>query len=39
MFADINKTVTIFIKKYLKTQEKLKELETMHQYAIYICIS
>ena len=39
IFADIIKIVTRFIKKYLKTQEKLKELEIMYQNAIYICIS
>ena len=37
--ADISKIVTIFIKKYLKTQEKLEELEIISQNAIYICIS
>ena len=37
--ADISKIVTMFIKKYLKTQEKLEELEIISQNAIYICIS
>ena len=39
IFANIIKIVTTFIKTILKTQEKLKELETMYQNAIYICIS
>ena len=29
-FSDIIKIITRFIKKYLKTQEKLKELEIMY---------
>ena len=33
------KVVIMFIKKYLKTQKKLKELEIMYQNTIYICIS
>ena len=32
------KIVTMFIKKYLKTKEKLKDLEIICQNAIYICI-
>ena len=39
VFADIIKIITRFIKKYLKTLEKLKELEIMYQNAVYICIS
>ena len=39
VFADIIKVITMFIKKSLKTQEKLKELEIMYRNAIYICIS
>ena len=38
-FADIIKIITRFIKKSLKTQEKLKELEIMYQNAIYAFIS
>ena len=30
--------MTSLLKKYLKTQEKLKGLEIMYQNAIYICI-
>ena len=37
-FADIIKIVTMFIKKSLKTQKNLKELEIMYQNAIFICI-
>ena len=42
IFTNIIKIVTMFIKtvkKSLKTQKKLRELEIMHQNAIYICIS
>ena len=39
IFADISKIVNIFIKTVIKTPEKLKELEFMYQYPIYICIS
>ena len=38
-FVDINKIVTIFIKKIFKDSKNLKELEIMYQNAIYICIS
>ena len=38
-FADIIKISTMFIKKPLKTEKKLKELEIMYSNAIYICIS
>ena len=38
-FVDIIKIVTMFIKKSLKSQKKLQELEIMYQDAIYICIS
>ena len=38
IFADIIKIVTMFIKKLLKTQKKLKELEIMYQNPIYMCI-
>ena len=38
-FADIIKIVTMFIKKSLKSQKKLQELEIMYQDAIYSCIS
>ena len=31
--------MTMFIKQSLKSQEKFKELESMYQNAIYICIS
>ena len=34
IFADIIKIVTFFIKKSLKTQEKLKELKILCQNAI-----
>ena len=37
-FADIIRIVTMFIKKILKTEKKLKELEIMYQNGIYICI-
>ena len=36
IFANINKIVTIFIKK---TQEKLKELEIVYQNEAYLCLS
>ena len=39
IFADIIKIIARFIKKNLKTQKKLKELEIMYQNAIYIYIS
>ena len=39
IFADITKIVTFLLIQSLKTQEKLKELETVCQNAIYICIS
>ena len=39
IFANIIKIITRFIKKCLKTQEKLKELEVMYQNAIYLLIS
>ena len=39
IFGDIIKTITCLLKKSLKNQEKLKELEIMYQNAIYICIS
>ena len=39
-FADIIKIVAMFIKTvFLKTQEKLKELEIMYPNAIHILIS
>ena len=39
-FADIIKIVAMFIKTvFLKTQEKLKELEIMYPRAIHILIS
>ena len=38
IFADIIKTVTVFIKKYLMTQEKLKEIDIMYQNGINIFI-
>ena len=37
--ADVIKVVTMFIKKTLKTQKKLKELEIMYQNLTYICVS
>ena len=37
-FAAIIKIVTMFNKKMLKTQKKLKELEIRNQNAIYNCI-
>ena len=39
IFAGIVKTLTTFIKKTLKTQENLEELELMCLNGIYICIS
>ena len=39
IFAAIIKILYRFIKKSLKTHEKLKELEIMYQNAIFICIS
>ena len=39
IFADIHKIVTMFIKKTLKSQKMLKELEIMYRNASYICIS
>ena len=36
IFTNINKIVTIFIKK---TQEKLKELEIVYQNETYLCLS
>ena len=39
ILADIIKIVTMFIKKSLKTQKKLKELEIIYQNTIFICIS
>ena len=39
IFTDTIKIVTMFIKKSLKTQKKLKELKIMYQNATYICIS
>ena len=38
-FADMIKIKTKFIKTIFKDSEKLKELETMYQNAIYIRIS
>ena len=35
----ISKLWAGLLRKYLKTEEKLKEFELMHQNAIYICIS
>ena len=37
-FGDIIKLVTMLVKKILKTQEKLEELEIMYLSEIYICI-
>ena len=34
IFADIIKIATMFLKKLLETQEKLQELEIMHQNPI-----
>ena len=39
IFADIIRIIARFIKKCTTSQKKLKELEIMHQNAIYICIS
>ena len=39
IFAHIIKIITMYIKKIFKLKKKLKELEIMHQNAIYICIS
>ena len=39
IFADNIKFISRIIKKIFKDSEKLKELELMHQNAIYICIS
>ena len=40
IFADTIKIIARFIKKeYLKTREKLKELEIIYQNGIYICIA
>ena len=39
IFAAIIKIVDMFLKTFLKTQKQLKELEVIHQNAIYICIS
>ena len=39
IFADIIKIATFFIKKSLKTQQKLRELKILYQNAIYTCIS
>ena len=36
--GDIIKLVTMLVKKILKTQEKLEELEIMYLSGIYICI-
>ena len=38
-FCSHHQIITMFIKKSLKTQENLKELEIMYQNAIYICFS
>ena len=37
-FADIIKTVTMFIKKVFEDSKKVEKLEIMYQNAIYICI-
>ena len=39
IFAEIIKIVAVFIKTIFKGSKKLKELETMYQNAICICIS
>ena len=39
IFAEIIKILIMFIKTIFKTHKKLKELETMSQNAIYICVS
>ena len=36
IFADVTKTLTMFIKNSLKTQEKLEELEIMYLNGIYV---
>ena len=38
-FADIMKTIIIFIKTIFKDSKKLKELDVTHYDAVYICIS
>ena len=41
IFSDTIKIATLqpyLLKKTLKAQKKLKELQTIYQYAIYICI-
>ena len=38
-FADIMKTIIIFIKTIFKDSKKLKELDATHYDAVYICIS
>ena len=39
IFANIIKIVTSLIKKTLKAQKKLKQLEIIYQNPFYICIS
>ena len=39
IFANIIKIVTSLIKKTLKAQKKLKQLEIIYQNPVYICIS
>ena len=39
ILAGVIKFVTMFIKKYLKTQENLEELKIMYLNGIYIWIS
>ena len=39
IFASIIKIVTSLIKKTLKAQKKLKQLEIIYQNPVYICIS
>ena len=38
-FADIMKTIIIFIKTIFKDSKKLKELDVTYYDAVYICIS